>query len=145
MRNTRFAALLLAPALLIAPLALCASPSQDQNPNQSEDQPAAPAPAPPSEQVLDMLATKLSLTVDQKNQIAPIIAKRQQDMKALRNNQSLRRMQRARQAKNILEKSDKQINAILTPDQRKQYAAFEQEMRDRGRQYMQQRSSGSSN
>ncbi len=45
-----------------------------------------------------------------------LIADRQARLKAERNDPSLRGFQRAREARRIVEESDKQIDAILTPD-----------------------------
>ena len=39
-------------------------------------------------------------------------------------------MQRMKKAKAATEEADKQINAILTPDQQTQYAAFEAQMKE---------------
>jgi len=103
--------------------------------------PAADEAAAP-DKVAAMLADKLSLSDDQKSQIEPIIADRQAQLRALRNDQSLRRLQRAREAKRIFKESDKKIGAILTPDQKKQYAALEKEMRERMKDRAQQGQAG---
>jgi hypothetical protein len=89
--------------------------------------------------VVDILAEKLALTDDQKTQIAPIIADRQTQLASLRKNTSLRRLPRAREAKRIIDESDKKILAILTPEQRQKYAAMEQEMHERAKERAQQR------
>ncbi|HVZ82379.1 MAG TPA: hypothetical protein VG893_01800 [Terracidiphilus sp.] len=134
-------------ALALMPLTLGAAytlhaqdAAQDAAQNASQD--AAPAAAAPDtsapEKVVNMLSAKLALTGDQKTQITPIIANRQAQLKALRDNTSMRRFQRARAARKIFEDSDKKINAILTPDQQKTYAALEQQMREQMRQRMQQ-------
>ena len=77
------------------------------------------------DEVVQKLGEKLNLTDDQKEQIKQIIADRQQKMQALRSDSSGRRRQKARQAKSILEDSDKKIKAILTPDQQKKYTELE--------------------
>lgn len=81
--------------------------------------------------VVQRLGEKLNLSDDQKAQIKPIIADRQQKMEALRSNTSLRRGQKGRQMKSIMKDSDQKINAILTPDQQKQYAELKQQMKER--------------
>jgi Spy/CpxP family protein refolding chaperone len=92
------------------------------------------------DEVVQKLGEKLNLTDDQKEQIKPIIADRQQKLQALRSDTG-RRRQKAREAKSILEDSDKKIKAILTPDQQKQYAELEQQMKER-RQERRQTSNG---
>lgn len=110
--------------------------------------PGAPANSSPAgrlnlgpEQTANILASKLSLTDDQKAQITPILVDRQQRMKALQADTSSRPMQKGKKMKEIMETSDKKINAILTPDQRKQYAEIEEQRR----QQMQQRKATGSN
>ena len=96
------------------------------------------------DEVVQTLGEKLNLTDDQKEQIKPIIADRQQKLQALRSDTSGRRRQKARQAKSILEESDKKIKAILTPDQQKQYAEMEQQMKERRQERRQARNGGDS-
>lgn len=93
---------------------------------------------PPSpDQVVAMMDQKMQLTDDQKNQLTPIIADRQQQLKSLRTDQSMRRFQKMRAAKKIVDDTDKKINAILTPDQQKIYADLEKQMRDQMKERMQ--------
>jgi len=75
---------------------------------------------PTPEEVVAMLDSKLSLTDDQKAQITPIIADRQQQLRAATADDSTRRFKKARKMKSIYEDSDKKINAILTDDQKKE-------------------------
>jgi Spy/CpxP family protein refolding chaperone len=95
------------------------------------------------DEVVQKLGEKLNLTEDQKQQIKPIIADRQQKLQALRSDTG-RRRQKAREAKSILEDSDKKIKAILTPDQQKQYAELEQQMKERRQEQRQARNGGDS-
>jgi len=78
-----------------------------------------------------MMTAKLNLTPDQQAKITPIIADRQQQMQAIRADTGSRPMQRMKKAKAVGEESDKKINAILTPDQQKQYAALKKQMKER--------------
>ncbi len=91
-------------------------------------QDAQQLPAP--DRVMKMMTAKLGLTDDQQAKIAPIIADRQQQVKALMADTSSRPFQRQRKAKQIRETSDAKINAVLTPDQQKQYAALEEQMKE---------------
>ncbi len=95
------------------------------------------------DEVVEKLGVKLNLSGDQKAQIKPIIADRQQKMQALRSDSSLRRGQKGRQMKAIFEESDKKIKAILTPDQQKQYAELEQQMKEQAKERRQNRRGGS--
>ena len=92
--------------------------------------------------VVDMLAAKLNLTEDQKTQIKPIIADRQQKLRDLREDTSSRRMQRMRKAKKIIEDSDKKIEPILNDQQKQQYAQIKEQMRQQARARMQNRGEG---
>ena len=85
-----------------------------------------------------MLDSKLALSDDQKNKITPIIADRQEKMRALRSDTSLRPMQRRRKAKEIMSDSDQKIKAVLTPDQQQKYAEMEQQMRDEAKERRQE-------
>lgn len=92
------------------------------------------------------LAAKLNLSDDQKTKIAPIIADRQQKIQSLRADTSMRPMQKMRKMKGIFEDSDKKIEAVLNDEQKKQYVAMEQELRQQMRSRMQNRgSSGAGN
>ena len=83
-------------------------------------------PAP--EQVVQYLGEKLSLSADQKNVIAPIIAERQSRMKAALAENNAGTPQRRREMMRIFRDSDGRIKAVLTPDQQKQYAEVERQM-----------------
>jgi Spy/CpxP family protein refolding chaperone len=121
-----------------APRASCALPADDSG------QLAAPT-MPSSNEFIDIMVSKLSLSDDQKVQLAPIIASRQQRMKAILADTASRPMQRRRQAKEVMSDSDKKINAILSPDQQQKYAALEQQMREQFKQRMQEKKNAASN
>jgi hypothetical protein len=98
---------------------------------------------PGPDQVVEMLGSKLSLTDDQKAQIKPVIADRQQKLAALKADTSLRRGQRLRQMKGVLDDSDTRIKAVLNDQQRQQYAQIEQQMKEQYRERMRDRNSAS--
>jgi len=100
---------------------------------------------PSPDEVVDILANKLSLSDDQKSKITPIIADRQQKLKAILADTSSRPMQQRRKAKQVLTDSDKKINAILTPDQQRKYAQVEQQMQEQMKHRMQEGKKGNSN
>jgi periplasmic protein CpxP/Spy len=97
-----------------------------------------------SDEVVNTLATKLDLTDDQKAQIQPIIADRQQKLAALKADTSMRPMQKKRKLKGIFEGSDKKIKAVLNDQQIQQYTRLEQQMKDQMRERTQNRGSTSS-
>jgi hypothetical protein len=77
--------------------------------------------------VLKILAKRLSLTEDQKSKILPIIIERRQKIEEVWTSSTLFVRQKQGQVRGINEDSDKRINALLTGDQQKAYAALEQE------------------
>ncbi len=108
------------------------SPQESQT--QSDTQPAAGRHQQRSpEQVVQFMTTKLNLTEDQQKQILPIIADRQQKMRDLRS-EGGRRRKKMREAKSIMQDSDKKINDILNDQQKQQYAELKKEMRDHMRE-----------
>jgi Spy/CpxP family protein refolding chaperone len=114
-------------AILCVAACLSAPGAWAQPPQDSSAGPQAP---PSPEQVVSMLTAKLSLSEDQKNAIAPIIAERQQKLLAVRNDTAAPRRQRGQEMRQIMSDSDAKINAVLNPDQQAKYAQIEQEMRD---------------
>jgi periplasmic protein CpxP/Spy len=77
--------------------------------------------------VLKVLAKRLSLTEDQKSKILPIIIERRQKIQEVWTSSTLFARQKQGQVRGINEDSDRRINAFLTGDQQKAYAALEQE------------------
>jgi hypothetical protein len=129
---------------LVCLLALIASAPiavHAQDPGSGQQQTRSGWPAP--EEVVSRLDSKLSLTDDQKAQITPIVADRQEKLKALAADTSMRRWKKARKMKAVFQESDKKIKALLTEDQKQKYTQMEQEMRDQARQRMQERKNGS--
>jgi len=81
------------------------------------------------EQVVNGLATKLNLSDDQKTQITPIIADRQQKLRELAADTSMRPFKKKREMKSVFSDSDKKIEAVLDDSQKQQYKQIEQQMR----------------
>jgi periplasmic protein CpxP/Spy len=77
--------------------------------------------------VVNVLAKHLSLTEDQKSKILPIITERQRKIQEVWTSSTRFVRQKQGQVRGINEDSDKRINALLSGDQQKAYAAFEQE------------------
>lgn len=122
--------------ILMSPgLSITIANAQDQTSSSSQGTMQSRSP----DEVVNSLATKLNLTDDQKSQIKPIIADRQQQIAAMKSDTSMRPRQKMRKMKSIFEESDKKIEAILNDQQKQQYIAMEQQMRDQMRQRMQNR------
>jgi Spy/CpxP family protein refolding chaperone len=103
----------------------------------AQDAPESAAPKFPSPpQVVQYLADKLALTDEQKNAIAPIIAGRQQKVQAALAENNAGTMQRRREMRGIFSDSDRQIKAILTPDQQQKYGEIERQRVEQMKQRM---------
>jgi len=114
------------------------APAAEQTPSAA---PAAKTPPTP-DRIVALMTAKLNLTPDQQAKITPIIADRQQQMQAIRADTSSRPMQRMKKAKAVTEESDKKINAVLTPDQQKQYAALEEQMKEQMKERREEQKNG---
>lgn len=118
--------------LTSGPVVLSAA-AQDQTSTSSTFQMRTP------DEVVNTLATKLNLTDDQKSQIKPIIADRQQQLAALKADTSMRPRKKLRKLKGIFNDSSKKIEAVLNDQQKQQYAQLEQQMREQVRERIQNR------
>ena len=98
-----------------------------QRQESSESRPKAQSP----DQVLKMYDSKLNLTDEQKQKLRPIIAERQRQMLDLRSDGSVKGREKMNKMKSVMESSDSRINAVLNADQRKKYAEFEQERKEK--------------
>lgn len=122
----------LAALVALAPCAVYAAP--DDAPTRAEPLRSLPSP----DEVVAIMANRLSLTDDQRIQIAPIIADRQQKLKAIFSDSTSHTLRQRRQAREVLADGDKKINALLSPEQQAQYAQLEQQIRTQMKQTMQQ-------
>jgi hypothetical protein len=89
--------------------------------------------------VVSRLQTKLSLTAEQTSALTPIIASRQERLKGVLSDSSARPLKRRRELRAIVAESDKQINALLSPAQQKEYAQIEKQLHEELKQRMQER------
>ncbi|MDB6104858.1 MAG: hypothetical protein JWO52_4857 [Gammaproteobacteria bacterium] len=101
--------------------------------------PTAAAAFPPPAEVVSRLQIKLSLSADQASAITPIVASRQERLKAVLSDTGARPLKRRRELREIVADSDKQINALLTPEQQKQYAEIEKQLHEELKQRMRER------
>lgn len=107
-------------------------------PQQDQQAPAAAQarehrPVDPNRQV-KMLSKRLNLTADQQNQILPILTNRQQQVAALRADNTVSAQDRRAKMRAIREDSDTQIRALLNDNQKQAYDQMLQHQRDRMQQ-----------
>lgn len=126
--------------ILIAGFALLPPAARAQDDDSSGAADASQQKLTP-EQVVNGLAAKLNLSDDQKAQITPIVADRQQKLRDLAADTSMRPFKKKREMKSILADSDKKIEAVLDDQQKQQYQQIEQQMREQMKQRMQNRDS----
>ena len=72
----------------------------------------------------EFLTKKLNLTPDQTAKIEPILAQRDQQMQALRQNQQLAPQDRHQQMRSINQTAEQQMAGVLSPDQMAQLKAM---------------------
>jgi Spy/CpxP family protein refolding chaperone len=87
--------------------------------------------APDPQRQAARLAKRLGLSDDQAAKITSILQNRQQQMAGLRGDSSLAAQDRHAKMRSIQQDTDTQINAVLTPDQQKQYATMKQNTMER--------------
>jgi Spy/CpxP family protein refolding chaperone len=135
-------------ALALAISLPAAAQSSATNPS-SQSAPAQAAPAPPSSMQQNAPSTAspnsaqaqanednpLNLTDEQKTKLRPIIADENQQMEALRNDNSMSQSQKIDKANQIRAQASPKIKAILTPEQLQKLAQLQQ---DRARQQQQE-------
>ncbi|HYG68695.1 MAG TPA: hypothetical protein VD838_13595 [Anaeromyxobacteraceae bacterium] len=120
-----------------------ATPAAPASPPSEAAQPATQArQLPTPDEVVARLADALALTDAQKKAITPIVAARQERLAALAADDGVGRRRKARAAKAILEDADRQIEPILTHEQRERYAALKEELREHARERMRQKRAG---
>jgi len=148
MRILKFSAPILSLALALAISLPAAAQSSATNPS-SQSAPTQAAPAAPSSTQQSAPSTAspnsaqsqanednpLSLTDDQKAKLRPIIADENQQLEALRNDNSMSQAQKIDKANQIRAQASPKIKAVLTPEQLQKLAQLQQ---DRARQQQQE-------
>jgi Spy/CpxP family protein refolding chaperone len=76
---------------------------------------------------LERLTKELSLTPDQQAKIKPILEARRDKLKALRDDTSVTADQKKDKFKEVFESSNKEIEAVLTPDQVTKFEALQKD------------------
>jgi periplasmic protein CpxP/Spy len=80
-------------------------------------------------QRLTEVAKQLNLTRDQEKQLAPILMAEEPQLQAIRNDQSLSRVEKLQRLRAIHDQSNPQVKAILTPAQFQQLQDMRQKRR----------------
>jgi hypothetical protein len=86
-------------------------------------------PAAP-EAAVERLAAQLGLTDPQKTQLKPILVERQDQMRAIQSDASLRPYQKLRKAQAAHQEYDRRILAILNDEQKHRYEALEAQAKE---------------
>jgi Spy/CpxP family protein refolding chaperone len=81
------------------------------------------------QQRLIALGKQLHLTQKQAKQLIPILNAEEPQLQAIRNDQSLSRMEKLHRFHAVHDQSDSQVKAILTPQQYKQLQVIRQQRR----------------
>ena len=76
--------------------------------------------------MLDHMSKELNLTEDQKTKIQPIMEDTQKQMEAVRSDTSLSQQDRMAKAREIHENAKKQVEPILTAEQREKFEKMQQ-------------------
>lgn len=82
---------------------------------------------------LQMLSQKLNLTDDQKAKIKPILQQHLNDRQTIMKDQSLSPEDKHAKMKASMDSAHSQIEAVLTPDQKKQFAEMMNDMHGKGK------------
>jgi periplasmic protein CpxP/Spy len=80
-------------------------------------------------QRLEAAAKQLHLTREQERQLIPILQAEEPKLQAIKNDQSLSRMEKLKQLRAIHDESNPQVKAILTPAQFQQLQTIRQKRR----------------
>jgi Spy/CpxP family protein refolding chaperone len=80
------------------------------------------------------MAKELNLTPEQKEKLKAIMQEEIQKAKAIRDDSSLRRLQKARKLKAIRDDATPKVKAILTPEQFKKWQELRKENRENWRE-----------
>ena len=128
---SRFALLGLALcAVTLTPVAFAQDSASSGTDSSQSAGPRHAAPDPQKQAA--HLAKRLGLNDDQTAKITAILQDRQQQSAALRSDSSLSPQDRHDKMHSIQQNADSQINAVLTPDQQKQYMTMKQNMMNHG-------------
>ena len=117
-------------ALALSGLLMLTSSSPAQNSNSNTNTNTRPERrAPNIKQRVERLSTELNLTDDQKTKVTALFEKEAKDMRALRDETD--GATRREKMRTIRQEQDKELKAILTPDQQEKWKQLREQMRQR--------------
>jgi periplasmic protein CpxP/Spy len=90
----------------------------------------------PDKQIAE-LSKKLSLTADQQTQIKPILVDRQQQMVALRQDQTMSQQDKMAKMKSLRDDSNAKIEAVLNDTQKQKFEQMQAKQQERWQQRQQ--------
>ena len=98
--------------------------------------------APDPDKQIARLTTKLNLTADQQAQIKPILQDRQTQMMALHSDTTLAGPDKMAKMKSINQETHSKVDAVLTDEQKKQWAEMQAQQREKMQHHMQEHGGG---
>jgi Spy/CpxP family protein refolding chaperone len=130
MKRLRTIVLLAAGTLALGAFAQQPAPAQGQGSGQhmGRNMPSV------DDQVATM-TSQLGLSADQQTKIKPILQDQHDQMQGLMSDQSLSPEDRRTKARSVHQATVAKVNEILNDDQKKKYAAWQQQMREKARQH----------
>ncbi|SEF55294.1 hypothetical protein SAMN05421819_0395 [Bryocella elongata] len=134
--------ILLSAALLLSLGGVAALAQQDAPPAPQQGQPPMHHRRADPQREVAHLTRALNLTPDQASKLEPILATRDQQMKAVFQNQQLAPQDRHQQMMAIHQTTEQQLATVLTPDQLQQLKEMRHKGRGRGQWGQGQRQGG---
>ena len=98
--------------------------------------------APDPDKQIARMTTKLNLTADQQAQIKPILQDRQTQMMALHSDTTLAGPDKMAKMKSINQDTHAKVDAVLTDEQKKQWAEMQAQQREKMQHHMQEHGGG---
>ncbi len=117
-------------------------PSQDQQGPPPGAGGRGPRQAMDPDRIVQQMSKRLNLSPDQVTQIRPIVAEQMEHMTAIRSDNTMAPRDRMTKMMSLRDETGTKIKAVLTPDQRTQFDAMQQEQMDRMRQRRQGNGNG---
>lgn len=130
MKHLRTIVLLAAGTLALGAFAQQPAPAQ----GGGQGQPMA-RHMPSVDDQMATMTSKLGLSADQQTKIKPILQDQHDQMQALMSDQSLSQQDRKTKAQGVHQATVAKVNDVLNDDQKKKYAAWQQEMRGKMMQH----------
>ena len=126
MKHLRTIVLLVAGTLALGAFAQQPAPAQSQGPGHH---------MPSVDDQLATMTSQLGLSADQQTKIKPILQDQHDQMQGLMSDQSLSPEDRRTKARGVHQATVAKVNEVLNDDQKKKYAAWQQQMREKARQH----------